>query len=419
MDPAILTTINFIIDILGKVLPFFAPLILGYFALYFWEHYKMHEFVANIKWVTLQIKIPKDVFKSPQAMEFIFINAMYQTAPGTWYAHYVEGKVRQWFSLELVSIEGEVYFFIHTPEFYKNLIESQLYAQYPKAEIAEVPDYTEDVAARIETEDWNMWGCEFKLTKADGYPIKTYIDYGLDKDVGKEEEQKIDPITPMLEYLGALGPGEQAWYQIMIRASMKKYHTHGTWFGKHGWVDEAKEEIKKISEKYATKNDKGEKVLDYVKIPKSAQNEIEAISRAVDKQGFDVGIRAMYIAKKDNYKGINVVGLTSMIKQYNSGNLNGFGVTHFTGFDYPWQDFNGSRAAILKKEMMDAYRLRSYFYPPHGHKRAGFKFLHRKPFILNSEELATIFHFPGQVSETPTFKRIESKKSEPPANLPF
>ena len=58
--------------------------------------------------------------------------------------------------------------------------------------------------------------------------------------------------------------------------------------------------------------------------------------------------------------------------------------------------------------MFESYRLRSYFHPPHK----------RKHFVLNAEELATIYHFPGGVAQTPTFGRIESRKAEPPMNLP-
>ncbi|OHB13689.1 MAG: hypothetical protein A2Y49_02110 [Candidatus Zambryskibacteria bacterium RIFCSPLOWO2_12_39_8] len=59
--------------------------------------------------------------------------------------------------------------------------------------------------------------------------------------------------------------------------------------------------------------------------------------------------------------------------------------------------------------MLDAYKRREYFFKPYK----------RKHFVLNTEELATLFHFPGQVSTTPTFTRIESKKAEAPANLPI
>jgi hypothetical protein len=40
-------------------------------------------------------------------------------------------------------------------------------------------------------------------------------------------------------------------------------------------------------------------------------------------------------------------------------------------------------------------------------------------FILNTEELATLYHFPGQVAATPSFKRISSTKAEAPTNLPI
>jgi hypothetical protein len=38
--------------------------------------------------------------------------------------------------------------------------------------------------------------------------------------------------------------------------------------------------------------------------------------------------------------------------------------------------------------------------------------------ILNTEELATIYHFPALKVVTPTLVRVLSKKGEPPAGLP-
>jgi hypothetical protein len=41
-------------------------------------------------------------------------------------------------------------------------------------------------------------------------------------------------------------------------------------------------------------------------------------------------------------------------------------------------------------------------------------------FILSTEELATIFHFPGiEVAPTQSLKRIETKRSAPPTTLPI
>ena len=39
-------------------------------------------------------------------------------------------------------------------------------------------------------------------------------------------------------------------------------------------------------------------------------------------------------------------------------------------------------------------------------------------FVLNTEELATMWHFPGQILKVPTLERIESKEASPPPNLP-
>jgi hypothetical protein len=39
--------------------------------------------------------------------------------------------------------------------------------------------------------------------------------------------------------------------------------------------------------------------------------------------------------------------------------------------------------------------------------------------VMNVEELATIFHFPGEVATTPTLEKIESKRGEPPIDLPI
>ncbi|MFM7088698.1 MAG: hypothetical protein ACKOW9_04160, partial [Candidatus Paceibacterota bacterium] len=38
--------------------------------------------------------------------------------------------------------------------------------------------------------------------------------------------------------------------------------------------------------------------------------------------------------------------------------------------------------------------------------------------VLNVEELASLWHFPGQILKVPTLQRIESKEAAPPTNLP-
>ncbi|MFA5933671.1 MAG: hypothetical protein WC795_00395 [Candidatus Paceibacterota bacterium] len=411
----------YILKFIWDLAPFWVPPLLIIAAWRLWKYYINYAFLTKMNWVLLEVRIPKDVHKSPLAMEVVLTNAFYQAGgTGTWYAKHWEGKLRNWFSLEMVSIEGKIFFFIRTPVQFKNIIEAQIYSQYPKAEINEVDDYTNLVPLHANTDAWELTGTEFVLSKEDPYPIKTYIDYGLDKASGLlEAEQQIDPISSTMELLGSIGKDEQIWIQIIIRATTERFHKPGTWFGKQDWKKEGEALIKKLKDELKPKpKDKDDKPAPQM-ATKGEQEKINAVERSIDKFGFDCGIRTLYVAKKDAFKGMNLVALLGAFRQYNSANLNGFKPANVTSFDYPWQDFSGRRIQALKREIFDAYRARSYFYMPHSSSFVAGKSITRKQFVLNTEELATIFHFPGRVSETPSFKRIESKKAEPPVNLPM
>ena len=117
---------------------------------------------------------------------------------------------------------------------------------------------------------------------------------------------------------------------------------------------------------------------------------------------------------KDKYNPANIGGVTGCLKQYGSENLNGFKPKGWsTIFNYPWKKWGGKEEK-LKPRVLEEYKLRRFFYSPWR----GRKF-YSKPFILNAEELATIYHFPGSVASTPTFERIPSLKSKAPPNLPI
>lgn len=379
--------------------------ILGAWFVNLWLKYVRAKWISDIKWVTLEVKLPKEIFKGPIAME-VMLNAFYQIASGTWYDQFFKGRLKVWFSLELVSIDGGVHFFIRTNAIYKDLIEAQIYAQYATAEVYEVPDYTAYVDYKGKEGEWTLWGAEFGLTKEDAYPIKTYVDFNLDKE-GVKEEYKTDPITSVIEFLGSLKKDEQVWIQILVQATGKRLKKPGKWFEKRDWKDEGQDLIEKIIKKGKKRSggeDGGPALLTKVE-----NNQIEAIGRSVSKIGFDCGIRGIYLAKEKAFNASNIFSLLGAFRQYSSNELNGFKPTFVTSFKYPWQDFREIRVTGLKKAIFDAYKRRSYFYLPYK----------RKPFVLNTEELATIYHFPGKVSETPTFGRVVSKKAEPPADLPI
>lgn len=375
----------------------------------------------------IEIKPPKEVFKTPMAMELV-LTSLYAGAQGDdWVTRYWKGELALYSSLEIVSIEGQVRFFVRTPEKFKKILETQIYSQYPQAEVSEVEDYTKNVPPFTKDGPINLWGANLILTKDDPYPIRTYIDYGLDKAIKPEEQaQIIDPITPLIEFFGSIGIGEQLWMQILIRPDTKRFKIKDK-DGKEenkGWVDKAKEITKELKDKLKEKDAEGKAIQGVT--TKSQMNIIDAIERSTTKFGFDTGIRIIYLANKENFNPNNIGGLTGSVRQYNSPDLNGFKPDGATSIKHPWEDLFGTKIIDKKTGVLSAYKNRKYFYgsPSFDFFKLGSYFTHpakegKKPFILNTEELATIFHLPGRVSETPTFTRIESKKAEPPVNLPI
>lgn len=381
------------------------PIVLFYFTWNMWMTYIRVDYIRKQGNVLLEVKLPREILKSPAAMEFIFVQLWQKGSPKNLFETYWDGKVPPWFSFELASFGGEIHFFIWTPEKFKDLIEAQIYAQYPTVEIYEVEDYTTNV-----THDrYEMWGTYFRLTDPDPYPIKTYVDYGLDKD--PKEEFKIEPMNSLLEYLGSLKKGEQVWMQVMIQAHRKEWIKEGRLFPKGDWKKPAQDEVKRIKDSATTKVE-GSQFPGFPNYTESQKNKIDAIERSLGKFAFDTTYRAIYIAdSQETFRPISITGLIGSTRQFNSNELNGFRLGKFTDVDYPFQNFLGRKVPALKKSFLDAYKLRSFFQPPYKHKD-------QKPFVLTTEELATIYHFPGEIATTPTFTRIPSRKAEPPSNLP-
>ncbi|MBP6904454.1 MAG: hypothetical protein KBB91_00165 [Candidatus Pacebacteria bacterium] len=395
-----------------------------------WVTYLNMLYLRSIDWIMLEIVPPKDVFKSPAAMELVF-NALHGGGSGNWYEKYWKGELAQYYSLEIVSTEGKVHFYVRFHKKFRKVFEAQLYAQYPQAEVKEVEDYTK----KIPNSDFkknspiSMFAYNLKLEKADPYPIKTYVDFGLDKAIGSlEEEQRIDPMTPTIETMGSIGIGEHIWVQINIRQAIKRHEVKkGDAIEKEkSWKDKSREVIEEIKSKANTKDAEGKTVVG--KLGRGEQGVIEAIERHRNKPGFDTGIRVLYIADKEHFSGNTITAFTSMWRQYNTEDLNAWKMSDLTKVTEPWKDITlketGSVVSNMKKGYLDDYKSRSFFYGGFSFDKIGKYFTHpeasgSKGFVLSSEELATIYHLPGRVAETPNVLRVESKKGEPPANLPI
>mgnify|MGYP001467031022 CR=1 FL=1 len=391
--------------------PLWAPIVLGTIWWAQWIKYIRANFIAAQTSVLLEIKLPRQILKTPKAMEAVF--SALHVGPGetTFISRSWEGKVRPWWSLEIASIEGKIHFYVWAWEKYQDFIESQFYAQYPDIEIHQVEDYSAGI--QYDSKKNNVWGMEYTLNKADAYPIKSYIDFELDQDP-KKVEHVVDPLSGVFEKLSSLGPGEQMWIQILIRQNKGVTIDHTFGRRSKSWKDEAQEEIERIYEKAKpTSKDPvtAEITEGYPQLKPAEVNVIKALERSVDKQGFDAGVRAVYITKPDVFKGNKIpTNIVNLWSTFGSGYLNKFvpGNTWHVSLDYPWQDFRNMRAARFSRRILDAYRRRSLFHPPYERPR----------FVLTTEELATIYHFPTAETKAPGIQRISSTKGDAPTNLP-
>lgn len=404
-------------DVVGMALsialflaPLWLPLLLVGGAWTLWVILKRSEFIAAQKTVLLEIKPPRTIVKTPLAMETILSGIHMGPGEATWYKRYIQGSVRPWWSLEIASLEGQVHFYIWTRSNFRRLIETQVYAQYPGAQVVEAPDYTRLISAT--PEEWAVWGCDFVHTAEDPLPIKTYVEYGLDK-VQKEPEQT-DPLANLVEFMGSLGKGEYVWLQLAVRMHKGEKYDKLNEKGKpYTWKDQAEEMIKKIRD--ATRDvykdkETGEEHLGFPNATKGQMEKIAAIERNISKLAFDVGARGVYIAKPEKFDPIIISGLTAVFKQFSSEGWNGIRpdgwMTRFD--DYPWEFGVDKLKNLYRKLVVEGYRRRQFFYEP----------FEANTMVMSTEELATIYHIPSRAVETPSLGRIQSATAEAPVNLP-
>ena len=431
VDTIIFTLYKFILTV---VFPLLGVFILGRITWKLWIHYIQQDFISGIEYVVLEIVPPREVLRSPKAMELFFTNALYHQSGKGGQEEYWQGAVHFWFSLEIASIDGQVHFYVRVPTRIKSLVETQMYAQYPQAQVKVVEDYTLAIDEISEKSKWMAWGCEFKLEKPSAFPIRTYVDFGLDKD--PKEEFKVDPISPLIEFFGSIEKGEQAWLQIVITPS----HIYSTW-KKYDWTAGSKEELKKLLRPFTSTRQSADEPAHYgteVRVPDSLKKVVEAVNNKTTKLGFDTGIRVMYVAKKEVYTVNRRKDIRLIFRQYANPDSNQFGRHNSTQGDAlnsPIMGLSKKSVMVLANRMLHEYQERGgFFYHMMRHRLFNehnfpwavnllvkpffLPYFHSTTFVLNTEELATLWHFPGQMLKVPTLTRIESKEAAPPPNLP-
>ncbi len=390
------------------LLPFILPILLGQLVIQAWLEYKRQRDYWSTEYTVLEVRLPEEITQTPLAAE-LFLRVLYQTGEVDTDVHGLRGKTKPWFSLEIASTEGRVRFYVWTRTRYKEIVKAQLYAHYPTVQVVEVPDYT--LAVPYDPAVVDIWGITQQFQKPDPYPLMTYQAWKLHEK--EKEEFKNDPLLSLIEFMGSLGPGEHMWSQIILRAHTVCPWSHETTHHEMNIVEWADYETRQIAKKWNAE-DKEKGNLEFLKMDDADKERIKMMQAKLSKPMFDVGIRTIYVPRHESRDSGRNAGVPTAFRSFEHGSegrgMNGFKPIFYIGhFNFAWHDFMGIRRARLKRRMYEAYVTRQFFWEPH-----------RDYYIaLNSEEIASIWHFPGKVAHTPTLERLPSRRAEAPANLPI
>jgi hypothetical protein len=380
----------------------------------------------NSKHTLLAIDIPRGNDQSPKAVENLFAYLAGAHGSINLVEKYWDGKFQLGFSFEVVSNGGYTQFLIRTPIIFRDLVESAVYAQYPDAEITEVDDYTAPFKnVRFPNDKYDVMGAEWVQVKPYAYPIKTYEEF--EHMMGEPETHFKDPMAALMDLCSSLRPGENLWYQILVKPIDLK------------WADELDKEVGKIlgekpkfkknilhygadaalgiisgfhnaimapveSEKKVEKKDDALKMM---QLKPKQKKRVEGIEKKSGKLGFDIKIRFLYIGEKEVFNKPKVFnGFVGYMKQFTAVDTNSFKPDMDKTGTSTAYFFRASRLAARKNKIL------RYYIDRDG--TAG-----RKMGLLNVEELATIWHFPNEgVVKAPMIQKAPGRKSEPPMSLP-
>ncbi len=400
------------------------PVVLAVVFFESWMYYVQRHYWQKLDWILLEIKPPREIERTPKTMEQIFAGfwGSYGTV-STKYEKYVKGMLQDYFSVELVGTGGTVHFYIRALRKYRDLVEAQVYSQYPQAELREVPDYTASLPLDTPNKNWDLWGCKLFPSKGDYYPLRTYVHL---VDLTKSDQPFIDPLAGMMEVMGKLRPGENIWIQILFRP------THDDWqlkaraladklMGKktaakaegalrqdvRTWWEAIQNVLSEFfANKPALTSKKEEKDEPYslaMFLSPGEKDVVQGVEEKAGKKGYECKIQWAYIARKELYSGANISAVMGIMNQFANLNMTVLKPVPETITSRVYYLFTEQRKFYRKRVLLRWLRSRSFW---------------EKGYILNIEELASLYHFPTVAVKAPVTPYIEIKKAEAPLNLP-
>ncbi len=360
-------------------------LIAAYLIWQIWQNKRKVAYVETTEHTMLQIIVPKNNDKKELSAEQLFASLHGILRPKSEIEK--EGSIQEHISFEIVSEQNVINFYVWVPVHLKDYVESQVYAQYPTVQIlADAEDY----AKRDIGDQLSVIG-EITTTKDFIFPIKTFTTF------------EVDPLAGITTVLATLNPNEQIWVQYLMRPVDDSWHARSL-----SYVSELKNGKKKgLLDGWEQKLFllPLEAILYFIQAlvnppqPKEKKDEpkkelspgqttvASAIETKAEKIGYEVKIRVAYVGDSADLAKQRMQALYGGFKQFNTINLNGL---------------NGG----------------GYDTTPEGLQEYRARYFEGGGFILNVEELASLYHLPHTSVETPNIAWTTTKVGEPPTNLP-
>lgn len=369
-------------------------IIIIFLFIYFFKKHKEKGFLQRglnlaLFLVLLPQKIEKDKQSNLQEY-FKIVEQFYNTLAGLHerniFFKFFFGNPVIIFEMAVHRIGEEIYFYVACPRFLAQLVEKQILAFWPEAQVSPTLDYN------IFNPTGFSVGSFAKLTKSFVLPLKPSKDFG------------VDPLGSVASELTKLEKeGEGAAFQILIRKSERKI---GQAVKKI--IDQIKsgksieESLKaNISSSFFSVSDSTSVSLRTKKVsqktppsplPITAEQQeiISVLNNKASKPIFDVNLRILASAKTESRAKEILAQLENSFEQFNTQNLNRIEFIRSSGKKLKQLFYNFSFRIFNEKQIL----------------------------VLSSEELATIFHFPPPSLFVPRIKWLKARQAPPPTNLP-
>ncbi len=287
-------------------------------------------------------------------------------------------------SFEYIAHEWEILFFIVAPKNYRHLIEKQVNGFYPDAVIEETTEV--NIFKDRKYYEWTY----LHTKKPFFFPIKTYQKLESDpinnitNALSKLEEDESAAIQVLLK------PIEDDWQKDCTKQSSNMMKWKKTWFSLNpiNWLFSIVETLLSAGEeddKNPMKDDSGETSA-------LTQERSKTVDEKWDKTGFWVIIRVIATWNDKPMVSTELINIISSFSQFS-----------YPDFNKIWPTIRHNKNALVRNYI---YR---YFKKPFWVKK----------MILNTEELASIFHFPHiKYNKTPEIKWQNFKIVKAPSNIP-